>query len=110
MSCSCVKDIRLDRISKRRGQRVLMVLKFCVELMEGAFAQFMVALYEKRAQGTLGQRFLTPSLIDQHAELHVHICQLRKGVVVTAKRDAAQREKAFLGHGKHMRLHPANLV
>src|SRR4030095_7739343 len=36
--------------------------------------------------------------------------QLRKRVVIAAERDAAQREKPFLGDRKHMRLHPANFV
>src|SRR4029450_12634240 len=41
-----VKDIRLDRIGQRRGQRILMVPKFRVELTKGAFAQFMIALHQ----------------------------------------------------------------
>src|SRR5689334_20904652 len=47
MSRPRVEDICLDRISKRRGQRVLMVAKFCIELMESAFAKLMIALHQK---------------------------------------------------------------
>ena len=58
----------------------------------------------------MGQLFFAPSLIDQDAELHVNIGQLRKGVVVTAECESAQRQKAFLGNRKHMRLHSADFV
>src|SRR5205814_7911671 len=77
MPCSGVKHIRLNRIGQRRGERVLMVKKFCVELMESAFAQFRVALHLKRAERALAERALASSLVDEHAELHVHIGELR---------------------------------
>ena len=44
MSCSRAKDIRLNRISKRRSKRVLMVAKFCIELMKSALAQIIIPL------------------------------------------------------------------
>src|SRR5437016_3601676 len=50
MPCSCVKHIRLNGIGKRRSKRVLMVAKFCVELMKGAFAQLRIAFHQKRAE------------------------------------------------------------
>src|ERR671919_61381 len=53
-----LKDIRLNRIGKRRGQRILMIPKFRVELMKGAFAQFVIALHQKRAERTLRKRCL----------------------------------------------------
>src|SRR6266567_6048941 len=87
-----------------------MVLKFRVELMEGALAQFVIALNQKRTERTLRKRCLATGLVGQDPELHVHIGKLRKCVVVTAERDTTQREKAFLGYGKHIRLHPANFV
>src|SRR6266702_2460212 len=87
-----------------------MVLKFRVELMEGALAQFVIALNQKRTERTLRKRCRATGLVGQDAEFHVHIGKLRKCVVVTAERDTTQREKAFLGYGKHIRLHPANFV
>ena len=92
-----MKHIRLDGVGKRRCKRVLVVVKFCIKLMEGALAQHRITLHQKRAERTLGQRFFTPLLVDQGAELHVHVGQLRKRVVVTAERDVAQRQDAFLG-------------
>src|SRR5580704_11912945 len=47
MSCSRVEDISLDGVSKGRGKCVLMVAKFCIELMESSFAQLMIALDQK---------------------------------------------------------------
>ena len=58
----------------------------------------------------MGKRSFPPLLIDQDAELHVHVGQLRKSVVVTAQRDTTQCEKAFLGNRQHMRFHSSNLV
>ena len=47
MSCARVENIRLHRIRQCRGERVLMITKLRVELMEGAFAQFMIALHQE---------------------------------------------------------------
>jgi hypothetical protein len=58
----------------------------------------------------LGKRCLATGFVGQDTKLHVHIGKLRKRVVVTAESDTPQREKPLLGHGKHMRLHSANLV
>src|SRR5436305_756543 len=34
------KNVRFDRVGQGRGERVLMVLEFCVELVKSTFAQF----------------------------------------------------------------------
>ena len=87
-----------------------MVAKFCIELMESAFAQLVIALHQKRTERALGKRSFTSFLIDQYAELHVHVGQLRKGVVIAAQRDTTQCEKTFLGHRQYVWFHPPNLV
>src|SRR4029077_3260882 len=87
-----------------------MIAKFCIELMESVFAQLMIALHQKRAERALGKRSFTPFLIDQYAELHVYVGQLRKRVVITAQRDTTQRQKTFLGHREHVGFHPPSLV
>src|SRR4029078_9697365 len=110
MSCSRVEDICLDGVSKGRGKCVLMILKFCIELVESALAQLMISLHQKRTERALGKGSFPPLLIDQNAELHVHVGQLRKGVVVTAQRDTTQSEKAFLRNRQHMRFHSSKLV
>ena len=38
MPGACSKDVRFDRVSQRRGKRVLVVLEFRVELLKGASA------------------------------------------------------------------------
>src|SRR6516225_10121536 len=76
MPCSCMKRIGLNRIGQRRGERVLMVAEFCVELMESAFAQFRITLHQKRTERALAKRSLASGLVDEHAELHVHIGEL----------------------------------
>ena len=63
MSRVRLKHIRLNRVGERRGQRVLMVLKFRVELMEGALAQFVIALHQKRTERTLRKRCLATGLV-----------------------------------------------
>jgi hypothetical protein len=52
MSCSRVEDICLDGVSKGRGKCVLMILKFCIELLESALAQ-EYANYQQSALGVL---------------------------------------------------------
>ena len=104
------KNIRFHRIGEGGGERVLMVLKFGVELMESPFAQLVVPFHEKRAERTLGQRFFAAGRIGQYAELHVHVGQLRKGVVVAVECGAAEREQSFLRFGEHMRFHAADLM
>src|ERR1700730_6037515 len=96
MTRTGAKDVGFHRVGQRRGEGVLMILKFGVKLMKRAFAQFMVAFHQKRAEGTLSKRFLAPGLVGQDTELHVHIGQLRKSVVVAAERDAAKRKQTFL--------------
>src|SRR5262245_40152690 len=98
MPCSAVKHVRLHRIAERRGERVLMVAKLGIELMECAFAQLRIPLHQKRAERTLAERSLAPGRVDEHAELHVYISELGKCVVVAAQRDIAEREETFLGH------------
>src|ERR1700686_3610023 len=87
-----------------------MILKFLIELMKRAFAQLVIAFYQKRAERTLRERFLATGLVGQNTELHVHVGQLRKRIVVAAKCDAAERKNPLLWLGEHVRLHPANLV
>ena len=87
-----------------------MILKFLVELMKRAFAQLVIAFHQKRAERTLRERFLATGLVGQNTELHVHVGQLRKRVVVAAERDAAERKNPLLWLGENVRLHPANLV
>src|SRR5262245_6923557 len=53
MPCSRVKHIGLDRIGQRRSERVLMIAKFPVELMESAFAHLRIALHQKRTERAL---------------------------------------------------------
>src|SRR5438105_13252611 len=87
-----------------------MILKFLVELMKRAFAQLVIAFHQKRAERTLRERFLATGLAGQNTELHVHVGQLRKRVVVAAERDAAERKNPLLWLGENVRLHPANRV
>src|SRR5205814_3732709 len=63
MPCSGMKHIRLHRVAKGGGERVLMVAKLSVELLESAFAQFRVALHQKRAERALAQRPLASGLV-----------------------------------------------
>ena len=57
------KNVRFDRVGQGRGERVLMVLEFCVELVKSAFAQFGVAFYQKRTERTLRQRLLAAGFV-----------------------------------------------
>ena len=50
-----------------------MVLEFVVELVEGAFAQRVIALDQKGAERTLGERFFFALLVNQDAKLHVDV-------------------------------------
>ena len=104
------KNVALNRISERCRQRVLVILKLRIKLMKCAFPQFRIALHQKRAERTLGKRFLPPRLISEHTELHVHIGELRKCVVVTAQRDAAQRQNSFFRLGQDVRFHSPDFV
>ncbi len=56
------------------------------------------------------QRFFAAGPVGQHAELHVHVGQSRKGVVVAIECGAAEREQSFLRFGEHVRFHAADLV
>src|SRR6266567_8270089 len=76
------ENIRFHRIREGRGERVLMILEFGVELMKSAFPQLVVPFHEKRTERTLRQRSFAAGRVSQQAELHVHVGQLRKGVVV----------------------------
>ena len=63
-----------------------MILKFLVELMESALSQAVIAFHQERAVGALGERFLPAFVVNEHAEFHVDVGQLRKRVVVTIER------------------------
>src|SRR2546423_8104439 len=67
------KDIRLHRVGERRRQGELVILKLSIELVKGAFPQLVIALHEKRAERTLGQRFFFAFVVDEDAELHVDV-------------------------------------
>src|ERR1700724_79074 len=110
MTRTGAKDVGFHRVGQRRGERVLMILKFDVEMIKSACAQFMVAFHQKGGEGTLSKRFLATRLVGQDTELHVHIGQLRKSVVVAAERDAAKRKQTFLWLGENMRFQPTNLM
>ena len=73
-----------------------MVLKFLVELVERAFAQVVIAFHEKRAERTLGERFFFAFLVEEDAEFHVDVGQLRKRFVVAIERRASEGEQSFL--------------
>ncbi len=87
-----------------------MILELGVELVKGAFPQRVIALHKEAAVGALRERPLLAFLVDQDAELHVDIGQLRKGVVVAIECRAPEGEKTLFFFRKHMRLHPADLA
>src|SRR5713101_850796 len=105
VACACTENIRFHRIREGGGERVMMVLEFGVELMKSAFPQLVVPLHEKGTERTLRQRSFAAGRVSQQAELHVHVGQLRKGVVVAIECGAAEREQSFLRFGEHMRFH-----
>src|SRR5450432_4724616 len=104
MARPCTENIGFHRIGERRCQRELVILKFAIKLMERAFAYFMIALHQKRAERTLTERAFLALLVEQRAEFHVDVGELRKGVVVAIKRGAAEREQALLRLREHMRF------
>jgi len=65
---------------------------FALEMKKGWFAQFGIAFYQKRTEGTLRQRALFTILIGEDPELHVNVGQLRKRVVVAVKRGGAESD------------------
>ncbi len=67
------EDIRLDRVRESRSEGELVILKFSVELKEGAFPQIVIAFDQKRAVGALGERPLLALLIEQDAEFHIDV-------------------------------------
>lgn len=72
------------------------------------FAQLGIALDQERAECALRKRLLASFRINQDAEFHVHVRQLRKRVVVTVERGTAEREQAFFRFGKHVWLQAAD--
>src|SRR5437762_169409 len=73
ISRASAKDVGLHGIGERGGQRVLVILKLGVELMERAFPQVSVPFDEERAKRALRQRFCAPDLIPQDTEFHIDI-------------------------------------
>ena len=63
MPRSRAENIGLDRVGQRCGERVLVILKFCVELEKSVLAQLMIALHQKRAERTLGKQYLATGLV-----------------------------------------------
>ena len=58
----------------------------------------------------MGQGFFASGLIRQRTELHVHVGQLRKSVVIAAQGAVAQGKETFFPLGKDMGLHAADFV
>ena len=83
-----------------------MILELGVKLMESLLPQSVIALDQEGAERALGQRTFLALGISQRAELHVHIGQLREGIVIAVERGTAEREQAFLRFREHVRLVP----
>src|SRR5207244_11747098 len=107
VSCSRAKHVRLHRIAERSCDSELMILKFIIELFESALSQIAVAFQQERAVGALGEGFLAAIGVNENAEFHVHIGQMRKGVVLAIEGGGAEREQTFFAFAQHMRTRPA---
>ena len=103
------EDIRFDRVCERRGEGVLVVFELFVELVEGALTQCVIALNKKRTERALCERMFAALLVEQSAEFHIDVGQLRERVVVAIECDVAESEQPFFCFGKNVRLHAANL-
>ena len=57
------KNVGLDRVGEGGRESELVILEFLVELMEGPSAQRVISLDQKRAKGTLRERFFFPLLV-----------------------------------------------
>src|ERR1041385_6156934 len=98
MARSGMKHISLHGLVGGGGEGVLMVARTTLELVESLFAQRRVTLHEKGAERALAERSLASGLVNEHAEFHVYIGELRKCVVVAAQRDMTQRQETFFRH------------
>ena len=72
-----------------------MILEFVVELLKARFAQTGSRLTQERTERALRERMLRGLLVEQRAEFHVDIGQLRESVVIAIERGSAEREEAF---------------
>src|SRR4051794_10111757 len=99
MTCSGFENVALNRVCQRRSQSVLVILELGVKLMKRALPQLRFRFYQERAERTLSERPFPTTFIDQDAEFHVHIGQLRKRVVVSGQSDAAEGEQSLFRRG-----------
>ena len=86
-----------------------MVGELPVKLVKGRLAQSGVAFLEKRRVRALREFDLVAVLVADHAELHVHVGQLRKRLAVARQRGAPESKQPFLRFGKDVRLEAAQL-